>query len=749
MACTLSWGALEELLVGSCSLRLFETEQQASMIWDRKISSPAKFACFSYDATLIASTGGYDRLVKIWRRLSFGSDDVRFDSTYLHHPTTVTNLHWRRSHYREQTIENVLYTTCADNKVRVWAPTDPHGLQVLQLWAEIDMVETIQPRDLQPLSQSSDRYAFIIDSRDFSSAAERAVEGAKEGARQSHALEHLIEVANRSPEVCVVLDSKGHMSAWALENVGGKVQDATSIFNIAHVENFRFLFSNLDRVNTDYVQFFNFCDEQPESAFTLLVHHFDGSIEWLEGRVDDVFDPSPREDRLTSRALWTGHDGAIKKIVRNASGKALISRTNDNEGLIWKQVHSLHGTDLTRSSTLNAPEHIHRTCLLEDGDFVVNLHHHSITLWDARSPIAKKLSSCNYDLGEKPLCLLLLPGHSSSTRTVHLAAITSNMTGLVWEIRLPSKGPLMTGSEELRQPTLVQYCSFNLDNSSDVVFMLPVDPAGSPAVLSGFLDVFAKDVAISYTNDGVMRSWTAKLNPQKSTVDWLETSVIETGIQRPSLASGSSIRKIAVVDASRNGVTIWDSSSAQLEYKAQYQSQEVVQDLDWSSTPDDQSILAVGFPHKVVILSQMRYDYLNAGAAWAPVREIHIGEATSHPIGDSVWLASGNLVVGAGNQLFVYDKEVDLTDDMTRGLTASIHGHPSRDIYELVMRLNGPLPVFHPQFLAQCILAGKLAQVQKVIVGLYKALKFFVDGDRLDSFVSIPLIEFYSEQPVS
>lgn len=729
-------------------MRLFETEYAASMIWDKTISSPAKFARFSYDATLIASTGVYDRLVKVWRRLSFGSDDVRFDSTYLHHPTTVTSLHWRRPHHREQTIDNVLYTVCADNKVRVWAPTDPHGLQVLQLWAEIDMLETIQPRVLQPSPHSRDRYAFIIDSRDFSSAAERAVEYAKEGEKKHHALEHLIEVANRSPEVCVVLDSRGHMSAWGLENVGGKVRETTNIFNIAHVENFRFLFPNLGRVDQDYVQIFNFCDEEPRSAFTLLVHHFDGSIEWLEGRVDDVFDPSPREDRLTSTVLWTGHDGAIKKIVRNASGKALISRTNDNEGLIWKQEHSVHGTVMARSSTLNAAEHIHRTCLLEDGDFVVNLHHHSISLWDARSSFAKKLSSCSYNLLEKPLCLLLLPEHSSSTSTVHLAAITSKMTGLVWEIRLPWKGPLMTGSEELSQPTLVQYCAFDLHVSSDLAFMLPVDPAGSPALISGFLDTFAKDIAISYTNDGVIRSWTAKIDLQKSTVNWLETSVIETGIHRPSLASGSSIRKIAIVDGSRNGLTIWDSSSAQLEYEARYQSQEIVQDLDWSSTPDDQSILAVGFPHKVVILSQMRYDYLDAGAAWAPVREIRIGESTPHPIGDSVWLASGNLVVGAGNQLFVYDKKVDLTDDMTRGLTASIHGHAFKDIFEVVTLLNGPLPLFHPQFLAQCILAGKLAQVQRIIIGLYKALKFFVDGDRLDSFLSIPLIDFYYQQLV-
>ena len=736
--------------MGSSSLRLFETVGHEALItWEKKISTPAKFARFSNDATLIVSTGAYDRLVKVWRRLSFGSDDVRFDFTYLPHPTTVTGVHWRRPHHRGQMIDNVLYTICADNKVRIWAATDPQGLQILQQWGEIDMLETIQPRNLQPEAQSRDRYAFIIDSRDFSYAAERAVEGTIKGEKENHALAHLIEVANRSPEVCVVLDSRGHMSAWGLENVGCKVRETKNIFNIAHVDNFRFLFPTPGWMNSDHVQFLIFCDQQPTSVFTLLVHHFDGSIEWLEGRVDDVFDPSPREDRLISRALWTGHDGPIKKIVRNMSGKALISRTNDNEGLIWKQERGARGMTLTRSSTLKATKHIHRTCLLEEGDFVVNLHHRSITLWDARSSFAVELSSCSYNLVEKPLCLLLLPEPTSATRLVHLAAITPKMKGLVWEIRLPPKGPQATTSEKQSPSALMHYCAFDLKVNADLAFMLPVDPAGSPAVISGFLDTFAKDIAISYTNDGVIRAWTAKIDLGKSTVDWLETSMIETGIKRPSLASGTSIRKFAVVDAARNGLTIWDSSSAQLEYEAQYRSQEVIQDLDWSSTPDDQSILAVGFPHKVIILSQMRYDYLNAGPAWAPVREIHIGQSTPHPIGDSVWLASGNLVVGAGNQLFVYDKEVNLTDDMTKSFTAPIHGHASKDIFEVVMLLNGPLPVFHPQFLAQCILAGKLAQVQKIIIGLHKALKFFVDGDRLDSFANLPLIEFFHEQPVS
>ena len=236
---------------------------------------------------------------------------------------------------------------------------------------------------------------------------------------------------------------------------------------------------------------------------------------------------------------------------------------------------------------------------------------------------------------------------------------------------------------------------------------------------------------------------------EKSSVNWVVTSRVETGIQDPSLASGSSIRKTAVVDAARTGLTIWDASSGQLEYDVRYGVQDLVQDLDWSSTPDDQSILAVGFPHKVVILSQMRFDYINTGPAWAPIRQILIRESTPHPIGDSTWLGSGNLVIGSGNQLYVYDQNVSTSDEFITDLSISVHTHRSMTIFDLVTYLNGPLPVFHPQFLAQCMLAGRLVQVQKIIISLHKSLKFFSDGDELDRFVSLPVDSFFAESQVS
>ena len=743
---TLSWGSEEELLIGSSSLRLYQTAETKSLIWNRKLPKPVKIANFSHDASFIASTGSYDRLLKLWRRQSFGSDDTRFDFTYLPHPTAVTAIHWRRSRHHEHTLDSVLFTICADRKVRTWAATDPHGLQALQLWAEIDMEESIQLRQIGNEAQYNERFAFIIDSKEFGYRTERAIQAAYGNSQQeNHALEHLTEVSKTNPEVCVVLDRRGNMSAWGLENVGCKARRNTDKFNVAHVENVDLSFLQDVKQGEDNVHFLNFFLERSDSPFSLLVHHFDGRIVWFESRLDEFFDPSPRRQRLHAKALWTGHDGPIEKIVRSGSGKALISRTNDNEGLIWKQASPRTGIALGRSSTLSSPEHIHRSCLLQEGDFVVNLHHHSISLWDTRASVAEQAGICAFEAAGKPLCLLLLPQpHHESV--FYLATITSKMEAIVWEACLPSNSgqkPIVRPSASMRQ-----FCSSGLGMQDELAFVLPVDPAGSNPTAPGFLDTFAKDLAISYTNDGVLRAWTATVDLDHGCVNWLVTSTVETDIDSPSLASGSSIRKIAVVDKAKTGLTIWDSWSSQLEYEALYESADTIQDLDWSSTPDDQSILAVGFPYKVVILAQMRYDYLNAGPAWAPIREIRVKDLTTHPIGDSTWLGSGNLVIGAGNQLFVYDKDVATSDDMIVDLSVPVHQHRSLSIFDLVTYLNGPLPVFHPQFLTQCILAGKLVQVQRVVIGLFKALKFFVPGDDLDSFVSLSPVDFYSEQEV-
>lgn len=136
---TLSWGSSDELLVANSSLAVWFLNDTPRLVWKKKLANPAKFAQFSPDAELVATTGHYDRLVKIWRRLAFGADDVRFEVSYLPHPAAVTGIHWRKPFHREQSMDNVLYTICADNKIRVWTVTDHQAVSPMRLWVEIDM----------------------------------------------------------------------------------------------------------------------------------------------------------------------------------------------------------------------------------------------------------------------------------------------------------------------------------------------------------------------------------------------------------------------------------------------------------------------------------------------------------------------------------------------------------------------------------------------------------------------------------
>lgn len=764
---TLSWGSDEELLVGSRKLTLYSThlpsapntpdpsvrtkEESEQFIWSRHLSSPITHAAFSPSTTLIATISRHDRLVKIWRRLSM--EPPSFDYTYLPHPTTVTHLEWRPAPDGSHCEEDVLYTICADGRLRVWKTGSPHNIEILSLHAELDLFAAVQPRNKTP-GIVPRRYAFLIPSDTFARVADYAVNQSSNRAGQDkHAVEYLKELANRKPDLVFVMDNEGNMSAWGLENVACKRRNSivgkADFFHAAHMEDSSLGFESGVPAHQDNARFSCFALPQDPEDIAILINHFDGRMQWWQGPIARLCDPSSRQQRMRLMANWTGHSSAIKKVIRTASGKALISRTERDEGIVWKQKLTKDGTMLVRKSIAKLDEHIHRTLLLRDGDFVVFLHHGSICLWDAREPVLKEISCCSYITQGKPIALLLLPVVDAADTLVHLATVTTELHGIVWELRLPLPAPLRNGHHQkvTEEISMKQFCTFEFKNIENLAYFLPVDPAGSPPVVSGFLDSFAQDIAISWTSSGLLHTWTAKVDLEKSSVEWLKLSEVETRIQDPSLGSGTSIRKAALVDKSRSTLTIWDTKSGLLDYEETFPNH-LIQDLDWSSTPANQSILAVGFPHGVYVYTQLRYDYVNERPSWTRIKEISLRELSPHPIGDSVWLGRGNLVIGAGNQLFVVSDNINPRTELSPDLQSSAPHKTHNQIYDVVRSLNGPLPVFHPQFISQCVLAGKMNMVHRVLIALHKTLKFYTEGDAFDSLQGFAVEDFLSNEEV-
>ncbi|PSS00528.1 RAVE protein 1 C terminal-domain-containing protein [Coniella lustricola] len=749
-AMAVSWGGSGELLVSRSAITLYQTIPDLACTWRKALAGPVKYSCLSYDSAYVASVGYRDRLVKVWRRLSYVSDEVRFDFMYLPHPQPVTSLQWRRPYHVDETVDNVLYTFCLDNVLRIWTGSDSHSHQQLTLWGEIDLAVQGVPQG--PL------WATIVHGRDISAATETAVsEGPAEYGKGDAPLANVVELANRNPEVCVVFDGHGKMSAWAMEDVTAKPHaepkknKPVATFPIVRAvasDDLKFL--SPAQAPSSHVEISTYCN-QPGGHLNFLLHFLDGRIEFYEANISRFLDANATTNRLRRRAVWSGHSASIVKMVRNYSGRAVVSRTRDGESVLWKHALYTEKTRFTRQSTISSKDHIHRIAVVRKGRFVIFLHHDRIALWDCRHASPSLLAECAYDIPGKPLCLLVLPRRSAGQVSVaHIATITSKKIGLVWEFKLPlydSTGAVNGAkandhADGPSDPSIREHSRFELEDAGDLSYVLPVDPAGSAPVISGFLDVFARDVAMSYTKDGRVDFWTARTGEEK--VDWLATASMETGVTEPALASGSTMKKVALVNSTRTAVTIWDIRGARLEYNQEFEAQNAIQDLDWTSTPDSQSILAVGFPSRVLLLSQLRFDYMNKGPAWAPIREISVRDFTPHPIGDSTWLGDGHLVIGAGNQLFVIDRTFDAPDSLIHSISLPHEQDEKRDLFDLVQRLNGPLSVFHPQFLSQCMLAGKASLTRRILMALHKTLKFWIQGEPIDDYLGLDMEEFYS-----
>jgi hypothetical protein len=91
------------------------------------------------------------------------------------------------------------------------------------------------------------------------------------------------------------------------------------------------------------------------------------------------------------------------------------------------------------------------------------------------------------------------------------------------------------------------------------------------------------------------------------------------------------------------------------------------------------------------------------------------------------------------------------------------HNYPLDDIFQVCRRLNGPLPVYHPQFMEQAILAGNTVQILALNIGklglvkrLLRKLEHVSNNQthqrskaiEISTFLDTPVSEFLSNTEV-
>jgi WD40 repeat protein len=737
---SLSWGSPEELLLGGSRLILWfiPSSNAPRITWNQTLSQPTALAYLSPDSSLVASVGQHDRLVKIWRRLSYEVDGTRFDVSYLPHPSAVTNLHWRKPWHLEQNLDNLLYTFCSDNHVRAWTSSDQHALTTLQLAGSTDMNASIQPRRLSVSSMSTRRYSFIIDSRDFSIATEKAVQSFN-GRIADHALEHLIEIANRSPEICVVLDGLGHMSIWGLENAGDKNKIPPSVFHISHVDGMNISVPQLSDPLHDYVQFCIFADGITPSSLSILLHSFAGDIDWYDSPVTHLFDTANRHDRARLITSLAGAGAPIEKLVRNVAATVVMSTADEGFVSVWQHGGDLSSAPLLRRSTFNVGVDIKDAIILSRGRYAAILSTRGLELWDIREAKARRLAIRELEADQ-------LPDRITQSRIASSRALTSRVIiGYypdhdveAWELLLPVDDPTEANGyhEVIRSLGHVKLNARNrYDSLVSICDNMSADHRpGMPPQLSalGYAAVLAKD--------GTLEMVKSQEQPDSTKPHLISAGLIDTNILHPTIISASGYGKVVVVDRNSTWLSIWDARTGSREYEYELDGTDTIKTFAWAVSPQGSALLAICFDYHIVILGQVRYTYPASGSAWVDLRHIRIRDYTTHSIGDLCWLRSGDLVVGSGIQFFVFE-----------GYATSHHNEnakPLRDVREKVKTdetfaitamLNALLPVFHPTFILLLTAVSGPKATKTVLNRLNKKLKYFSDGDELSSFLDLPI----------
>lgn len=413
----------------------------------------------------------------------------------------------------------------------------------------------------------------------------------------------------------------------------------------------------------------------------------------------------------------TGHNKSIRRLIRATDGLSMLSTTRFNENFLWFILHLGHGkTTLNKKSAIITPSPIKEAAIWRHGDYVITLVEGQLLCYDCtlssqyhdvKTKLAPEICSIKVDKEGKPLSFFLLP--ENSNYGCHVVAIYPDKTYKSWEIVFPTSDA---------KAFIKDFDSDILpDQTGDLHLAAAVDPVGWTASID---ENIRRDMLTTISKTGYVRLYSAEVSDAR--VSWHLKNEFMTDVENCISLSGSSVHKLAIISNSNTKLTIWDTWLGTLDHEELFEKDKLLE-VDWTATSFHQAILSVGFSSYALMYTQMRYDYTNESSNFVPIKRVSIADQTTHDVGDSVWMSNGLYVSGAGNQFFIFDKTLDLNDDeITREAIGTVN-IVSNDVFHLCAALNGPLPLFHPQFIIQVLFRGRFKVVELILKRLCEALR--------------------------
>lgn len=575
----------------------------------------------------------------------------------------------------------ILYTVTEDSTVRIFMPV-LDSPDYLQLHASLDLHSFGVPRSIGVVSKICwlDRDAVTEAlNRDF----ERPLEGPAEQVEEEDARRSRLKcIVDEAWDLFAVVTQEGSVIARAITNIDRRPPTLLHQFATLH--------SPPQTLCSD-TRAFSFCYEPTSSnAFILTIPQLQSySVSPLS-----FFDAQANGARKASlRQPGRGSLERIDYFVRTASGLAVGICYERGGGEVWRRHPSKGIIRMGRWPSGNV------SVVFNEGRAVASYDKkdQTLTVYYLPTKITNTLNISDVD------SLIVLK--DSPTRATILA-VTTNRSIIQLYCAFPSTGSTM--KLNFLGPT-----PFPPSTSGDAPrFILPVDPMGWSFTPDESQQ--DHDSLLSISPAGVLAFWTVAADGE-----WRATGKVHTQKTSIKLAKCSSAKKSALVVGLEEGkeeLTVWDHKESEfssgLEYIRVFN--ESIMDLDWTSTitPQSQSILAIGFAQHVILFCQQRLTYFDDETAWVEIGRVEVAHMTPCQISDSIWLAGGVLLVGAGHQMFLYDTFEEPSPSSKSG------DRKTENLFEIVASHNGPLEDHHPQMLLQCLLWGKIDLVKEIIVRL-------------------------------
>jgi hypothetical protein len=762
---SVSWGNDGELLAGGTKLlSLFSVlissregtpvrspvekglVEERHALWSKNLPSAIQGAAFSHSASLIASYGPRDRLVKIWRRLSF--EEGLFDYAYLPHPGPVTHIEWRHPDppkleedteesddarakaygVRNEEDHEVLYTFCVDGMLRVWKTGEQHELEVMILQTSIDLVGAIPHspslNSRGVASTKPARYAFVLPSGALSGAISTAISKQHVG-KTSHSLEHIKEINSRRPDTFVALDGLGRMSAWGLQTSSHKRRPSTpsgnskQAYHIAHAED-----TDLEFTAGTNVRIESWFDGD---QMNVLVHTFDGALSWWQGGVEQFFSPAiPGPDRLTCIATWSGSHEAIEGLRASSAASGLLAWSHEGD---LTQFTSSTTTALQTARQCKPATKMSRTsaildaCLLDDNATILYVTANAVFML---GPSGESLAYAAHSLS-RSIRLHRIDGKDSPSglRFVLYDCTGSYVTILLSGLASSSKAQVTIG--ERKDLPIVDDISDSKDQWKHVQVV-------SHPRKSGWLRL----IGLSYAGVVSRRDLSAE-SLQKGGCEPRETSLsFPSGFSDSCLLEATS-GIVAVASEDGRGIAVIDLKDGYVEHRQQLSQRVRSVRLNACNTlasrhiGDANNTLAIAFDDSVEILAQARYESTQSAEqhTWHHLKRISIS-GMGPTISAVAWLAKGDLVIAAGHALLRSDGIVagtEVASELRDRLDLSASAHVESQ--SLMHALKQPLVSWHSQFLQHLGMRGQLHAAAGIFRRLERALRFYTEGDEL------------------